>query len=311
MFNIKNYLEKLNCPCCKSNDFDIIKESNYKNIRSLEDLERIYKSSADEKLIDRLVKCNNCKFEYLNPRINSNIINLSYDNNIDDVHVSQNNSRIKTFKKSLKKITKILNLKNIENINILDIGSASGAFLKASKDFGFKETGYEPSKWMVDYGKAKYSVNLEQGRIQDIKSQKKFNMITFWDVIEHVTDLDITLNKIDELSTKDTILIINVPDVDSIMCGLFKSKWPFYLNVHLYYFNKNSIKKIFNKINFKLIDSFPHFQFLEIGYLCNRASKYFKFFLFIEKLLKLLKLNKLSVPYNLGQTTFILKKNDL
>ena len=41
------------------------------------------------------------------------------------------------------------------------------------------------------------------------------------------------LKKIDGISKTDTILIINVPDIDSYACKILKFKWPFYLNVHL------------------------------------------------------------------------------
>ena len=109
---------------------------------------------------------------------------------------------------------------------------------------------------------------------------------------------------------KLTILILNVPNIDSLACKLMGSKWPFYLNVHLYYFNDVLIKKILKKYNFELIKSFPHFQYLELGYLCFRARKYLKLFFFIEKIVSLLKMSKLQIPYNLGQTTFIFRKID-
>ena len=59
---------------------------------------------------------------------------------------------------------------------------------------------------------------------------------------------------------------------------------------------------------FELINSFPHFQYLELGYLCFRAKKYLKLFSIIEKIASILKMTKLPIPYNLGQTTFIFQK---
>tara|TARA_B100000029_G_scaffold515928_1_gene625603 strand:- start:536 stop:1471 length:936 start_codon:yes stop_codon:yes gene_type:complete len=310
MFNIKDYLEEIDCPYCKKNSFKVIKNSDYSKIENLADLLKIYRSSADDILYDQMVKCENCNFQYLNPRIKSEIINESYQENVDETHLSQDISRIKTFKKSVKKIVKFLNIKSFNNYNFLDIGSASGAFLKSIKDFGFKEKGYEPSKWMVEYGRKNYDVNLNQGSIQQIDETIKYDLISFWDVLEHVTNLDETLNKVKKISKKNTILILNVPNIDSLACKLMGSKWPFYLNVHLYYFNDVLIKKILKKYNFELIKSFPHFQYLELGYLCFRARKYLKLFFFIEKIVSLLKMSKLQIPYNLGQTTFIFRKID-
>ena len=308
MFNIENYLEKISCPCCHNNSFKIVINSNYKSIDNLEKLKEFYKSSSDNILIDQLIQCNHCSFKYLNPRIISKIIKDSYQETIDEKHVSQDKFRLKTFSKSLKKIIKILKLQNLGQKDFLDIGSASGIFLKTLKDLGFREEGYEPSKWMVNYGKEKYQINLNQGFIDDINDNKKFDLISFWDVLEHVTDLDKTLKKVETISKKNSYLIINVPDNDSFACKLMGKKWPFYLNVHLYYFEKKSLEKILKKHKFKLIKSFPHWQYLSLGYVLMRGSKYIEFLKYLEKIFKFLKLSNISVPYNMGQTTFIFEK---
>ena len=310
MFNIEDYLEKINCPSCSKDSYKILNNSNYKNIDSVEKLNEVYKSSSDNILIDQLVQCDYCSFQYLNPRIISKIIVDSYQDTIDETHVSQDKFRLQTFSKSLKKIIKILNLQNLNHKHFLDIGSASGVFLKALKDLGFKEEGYEPSKWMVNYGKEKYGININQGFIDKIDENKKFDLISFWDVLEHVTDLNKTLKKVETISKKNSYLIINVPDNDSFVCKLMRKKWPFYLNVHLYYFDKQSLEKVLEKHKFKLIKSFPHWQYLSLGYLCIRASKFIGFLKYFEKVFKFLKLSNISVPYNMGQTTFIFKKDE-
>ena len=272
-------------------------------------MKNIYRSSADELLIDQLVKCINCNLQYLNPRVNSKIIIESYEDNIDETHISQDVSRIETFTKSLKKIIKIFDIKNFEEKSFLDIGSASGACLRSIKNFGFKEEGYELSKWMVEYGKKKYDVNINQGSIANVGENKRFDLISFWDVLEHVTELDETLKKVKKISKDNGFIIINVPNIKSLACTIMGNRWPFYLNVHLYYFSKDTIKTLLKKYNFDLVDHFPHWQYLELGYLCKRAKKYMKIFNYVEKLILFLRLSNISIPYNIGQTTFIFKNN--
>ena len=311
MFNIDKYLELISCPLCRSSNFDVKKKSNYSNIKNINDLLSIYKSSADELMLDQLVSCRDCDLQYLNPRIKSDIILKSYSENTDEQHLSQDKMRYKTFFQSMKKIFKKIKFSNVNNNNnkFLDIGSASGVFLKVIKDMNFIETGFEPSNWMVNYGKKKYKVNISQGLIENVESDK-YDFISFWDVLEHVTNLNETLTKINKLSKKNTYLIINVPDIDSFSCKIMKNKWPFYLNVHLYYFKKKTLEKALKQFNFELVDKFPHWQYLELGYLLSRASKYFNSFSLIKNLINYLGLSKIIVPYNMGQTTFIFKKND-
>ena len=170
-------------PLLFKRSFKILNSSNYKNIDSFEKLKEVYKLS-DNILIDQLVQCDYCSFQYLNPRIISKIIIESYQDTIDETHVSQDKFRLQTFSKSLKKIIKILNLQNLNQKHFLDIGSASGIFLKALKNSGFKEEGYEPSKWMVNYGKEKYEININQGFIDNI-NDNKFDLISlgWWNTL--------------------------------------------------------------------------------------------------------------------------------
>ena len=66
-------------------------------------------------LLDQLVECNECNFQYLNPRIKSEIIFSSYAENEDETHILQDKLRYITFKKSVKKIIRLLKIKEIEN----------------------------------------------------------------------------------------------------------------------------------------------------------------------------------------------------
>ena len=91
------------------------------------------------------------------------------------------------------------------------------------------------------------------------------------------------------------------------MRKVLKNKWPFYLSVHLYYFNLESLMKIFSK-EFEFKKQFAHFQVLSLGYVLSRAKKYFKIFFLGEKIVNTLKIYDVSVKYNMGQTTFIFKK---
>ena len=55
---------------------------------------------------------------------------------------------------------------------------------------------------MVNYGKKNYKVNINQGTIIDVDDKIKYHFISFWDVIEHVTNLNETLNKVKDISDK-------------------------------------------------------------------------------------------------------------
>lgn len=296
------YYKKINCPICSNENFKVLIKGQYEKY-SKDQIKSIFSSSSNN-FIDQVVECKNCKFIYLNPRLDSEIIISGYEEVEDTTFVSQDKFRIKTFESSLEKLNRNINLKDKK---ILDVGSANGAFLYACKNKGFNATGIEPSKWLVELGKNEYNVNLVNGSFEKFEFNEKYDVIFFWDVLEHVFDLDLTRTKIDEILNKNGYLVINCPDHDSLMRKILRTKWPFYLSVHLYYFNLKSLMNIFSK-QFIFEKKLIHFQYLSFGYVLSRAKKYFKFFSFVEKLVKILGINNFSIKYNMGQTTFVFKK---
>ena len=127
-------------------------------------------------------------------------------------------------------------------------------------------------------------------------------------MLEHVTDLNKTLKKIQKISHNNSYIIINVPAVDTLACKILRKNWPFYLNVHLYYFTDQTLCKIFKKYNFKCLYIKPHWQFLSLGYALYRGKKYFSILNYVLKIIKFLKLENMPFKYNLGQKTYIFKK---
>jgi 2-polyprenyl-3-methyl-5-hydroxy-6-metoxy-1,4-benzoquinol methylase len=292
----------IKCPICNYKEYKILikgKHSNY----SIKKIKSFFSSSSNI-FIDQIVKCINCNFIYTNPRINKKIIILGYKNTKDKTFISQNKERYITFCNSIKKINKIINIK--EEDKLLDVGTADGTFLKVCEKLKLNIEGIEPSKWLVKNGKKK-NIKIYQGVFEQHKFKKKYNIIFFWDVLEHTFDLKKTKSKITSLIKKNGYLIVNVPDHDSLARKWLKLNWPFYLNVHLYYFNKESLNNLFKK-EFNYICKFPHFQILKLEYIFRRAIFYYPILKYILKIIFLLKINNMRIKYNMGQTTYIFKK---
>lgn len=299
------YFDTSHCPICNEKKFEILIKKKNENL-TIEKLQELYSSSNDF-FDDQVVKCINCKFVYINPRVKENIILEGYENVVDEKFITQDNLREKTFKNALEKLKKFIQFENLKNG--LDVGTASGNFLKVCDVEKIDVEGIEPSKWMVDNLKKNTQLTVFNGSFENFKFKKKYDIIFFWDVLEHVYNLKLTINKVNEILNSDGYLVINAPDYDSFARKIFGKKWPFYLSVHLYYFNKISLDKLLNK-NFSFIKKYPHFQFLELNYVLERAKKYFAFTETFIPIFKFLKLDKLPIKYNIGQTTFIYKKNN-
>ncbi len=291
--------EYIVCNLCGSNDYIVIYDDD--TIPSLDG----FKASGNEVAIGRIVMCKSCGLMYVNPRIKDDIILASYSEGKDEKFVSQAVWREKTFRKTLK----ILN-KYAKKGKLLDIGTAGGSFLHVAKQDGWEVYGIEPNKWLCEWGMKNYGIKINPGTLFDYKySDNYFDLITLWDVLEHVGDPMKMLCECNRILKKNGILIVNYPDVGSAIARLMKRKWVFLLSVHLFYFTKNTIRQMLEKSGFEVIKIKPHIQTLSLGYLAKRLEPYNKTLSGLStKLIRFLGLEKFEVPYWLGQTLVVARK---
>ena len=144
---------------------------------------------------------------------------------------------------------------------ILDIGCASGNFLKTARDRGWDTYGVEVSKTATDIATKKYGLNVITGRLNETAFNNDFfDVVTVSDVLEHVEDPQSFLLEINRIMKKDGLLYIAVPDFDglyykiAILIARFNHRNYFVLPHHIYFFNKDSISRYLKKTNFELLD---------------------------------------------------------
>jgi len=301
----KQLLEEVPCDLCGERRYSVIYKAQYEKEKDF-DLVNKFRASGDELLIDQLVKCPRCGLIYINPRIKGDLIIEGYSEGSDEVFVSQASAREKTFSKSLKKIEKYVKNKG----KILDVGTAAGSFLAAARKKGWEVYGCEPNKWLVDWGNKYYNLSIKQGTIFDQKYQSGFfDVVSLWDVIEHTTSPSSVLRECNRVLKDKGLLVVNYPDIGSLISRFMKRKWLFLNSVHLYYFTRKTITAILEKNGFKAISMSPYFQSLEADYLLFRAKDVSKI---ISKtgssLVRTLGFDKRLVPYWLGQTLVIARK---
>jgi 2-polyprenyl-3-methyl-5-hydroxy-6-metoxy-1,4-benzoquinol methylase len=109
---------------------------------------------------------------------------------------------------------------------LLDIGCGSGTFLHVARSHGFIPHGMDISSQAVEIVKRQYGYAVRQGKIGDeIWENHRFDFITMFHVLEHLTDPRLGLACAAELLQPDGILIIQVPNVSSMQARLFGNLW--------------------------------------------------------------------------------------
>lgn len=303
-----NSEEYIRCNLCGADDYKII----YKKIDNTEKVSLLDKFSAAKGFLctDQIVRCNECGLVYINPRTKSDIIIDSTSKGDDEKYVSQEKGRMETFEKELKWLNKYT-----KKGRLLDVGCAAGFFLNVAKKAKWDAQGVEPNKWLANHGKENYGLKVFAGTLEDAEfKDEEFEVITLWDVIEHMPDPNGSLKEINRIMKPGGTLVVSTPDYSSIFAKIFGRKWWFLLSHHLFYFTPRTMKMMLEQNGFKVKVKKLHWQKLNLQYMIDMVKHLSKSKLVhkghktLSSVFKLFKLHKLEIPYYASQIDIIAVK---
>ncbi|OAB80238.1 methyltransferase [Cochleicola gelatinilyticus] len=174
-------------------------------------------------------------------------------------HTDEDKGLVSFLYQTVKKYALKKKLKLIQNLNggngtLLDIGAGTGDFLKVAKNSNWEIDGIEPNKNARRLANEK---GIDLLSTFDSLPKKQYDIITLWHVLEHLPDLDATLQKIEHLVRPGGSVIIAVPNFNSYDAKFYKMYWAaFDVPRHLWHFSRNSMKQLFSK-NIKYKKSLP------------------------------------------------------
>jgi 2-polyprenyl-3-methyl-5-hydroxy-6-metoxy-1,4-benzoquinol methylase len=210
-----------------------------------------------------IVNCNTCGFKFTNPRPDDSVLGNYYKSEDYISHSNTSKGIISKLYKAvrnytLKKKLALVN-KHVSRGTILDYGCGTGMFLKVCQDNAWKAFGMEPDEGARKIASEQgLTVFSDKGRMQTYITNQTFDAITLWHVLEHVTDLEETLNFFKTKLNPNGVLIIAVPNYTSFDSQVYKEHWAAYdVPRHLYHFNIESIQKLITPYGFKLTETKP------------------------------------------------------
>jgi SAM-dependent methyltransferase len=299
MASRRELLQPVPCGLCGADDVDVVYAARY-DLHDVPDLVATFRASGDELLVDRLVKCRRCGLHYIHPRLRDDLIVAGYTQGDDPVYVSQLAARERTFAASLAEIERLAGGPG----RLLDIGTAAGAFVAAAVRRGWEAEGCEPNRWMAEWGAEHYGIRIRQGSVFDQRYDAgSFDAVTLWDVIEHTPDPRAVLEHCHTLLKPGGLLIVNYPDIGSWMARMLGRRWLFLTSVHLWYFDRRTIRRMLEGTGFAVDVTRPHYQRLELDYVLFRGSVLSPSLSRAARaVVRGVGLGRTQVPYWLGQT---------
>lgn len=137
---------------------------------------------------------------------------------------------------------------------LLDIGAATGFFLSIAKSRGYEVSGVEISDYASNIAR-KRGIDVKTGNLTSSNFPDGFfDVITMFDVLEHIKDPFAELLEAKKILKKDGLLVINSPNGQSLMARFLKTKWHLILPPeHLFYFSPKNLSLFLEKSGFKVV----------------------------------------------------------
>ncbi len=178
---------------------------------------------------------------------------------------------------------------------LLDIGAGSGIMVEAALERGYDATGVEPSRWLQQNAR-NLDLPVFQGVFPHPETPGPYDIITFVDVIEHVTHPGKLLNEIHAALAANGILVLVTPDVKSWAARIFGFRWWHYRIAHIGYFNRKNLRMLLEKSGFSVVRMTRPAWYFTLRYLAVRFLSFFPSFM---RFTPPKFLDRITVPVNL------------
>lgn len=251
-----------------------------------------------------IVECLECRLIYANPRYDSGEMLAMYQAVEDPLYVEEREGRVLTFERHLRPLEKIA--PPGDGRRLLDVGCHVGVFVEIAARHGWDAWGVEPSRWAATLAQ-QAGLQVVEGTLATAGFEEDtFDVITMWDVIEHVERPSAEVRQAFRLLKSGGMLAVHTMDIDSLFARLMGRRWPWLMEMHIYYFSRRTLAMLLERAGFRVISVQPQGRYLRLGYLASRVAAFNQpLGRALGWLFARLRLSGRAIPINLGDLVTI------
>ena len=247
----------------------------------------------------QIVRCRHCDFIYANPRWSGDSLIEAYEAVEDETYVAERQGRELTFARHLSALEKRIGAAN--GRSLLDVGAYIGVFVELANAGGWQAMGVEPSTWAARNAQERGVPVICGTQDSPELAGRQFDVVTMWDVIEHVDDPSAEMAKAFDLLVPGGWLIVHTMDVSSPLAKMMGARWPWYMDMHIHYFSQQTMKQMLIKNGFDVKWSGIQGRYLTMGYLATRVTAWQPAIgRMVSAVINGARLSKTAVPINFG-----------
>jgi 2-polyprenyl-3-methyl-5-hydroxy-6-metoxy-1,4-benzoquinol methylase len=204
-----------------------------------------------------LVKCRRCELVYVNPRPETTELAAIYNDDAFHCHQLQAEETQQNVSRDLDRAELIA--RNQPTLGrLLDVGCSTGSFLRAARERGFDVSGIDIGHANVAHARM-VGLDAYVGVITEAPfASRSFDVITFFDSIEHMPHPVAALEAARTLLSGDGLLVLTTPNIDGWFPRLTWQLLGRTLGVwehpappgHVYQFSRATLRKALEKAGF-------------------------------------------------------------
>lgn len=200
-----------------------------------------------------VVRCPDCGLIFLNPRPTPDEMDSYYPDDYEPYRrtISALRSQVLDLVQRVKLRSRVRVVRRIaKEGRLLDVGCATGGFIREMRRTGgWQVQGVEINADMVHFAREQLGLDVFRGRLEDARfPDETFDVVTMWDVLEHVHDPQATLQEVHRILRPGGLFLCSVPNADSLDARLFGRYWVgLDFPRHLYVYSPATLETLLRK----------------------------------------------------------------
>lgn len=203
----------------------------------------------------RFVKCSNCGLVYMNPRATKEESKAFYEEqrNLSGSTLTPEQYDKKFVTREVERGMRVGRFTSSCG-KVLDIGCATGNFLRILKNKGWQTFGIEPHVTYSDYAKEQ-GLDIFTGTLDEKEfGEEAFRVITLFHALEHLSNPLDSLLKIKRWLVPGGLCFIEVPNLNCLRRSMDKTYYQAHFQEnHNYIFSKHTLKRMLEEAGFKVL----------------------------------------------------------
>jgi 2-polyprenyl-3-methyl-5-hydroxy-6-metoxy-1,4-benzoquinol methylase len=169
--------------------------------------------------------------------------------------------------------------KHKSGTTLLDIGCGEGFFLYNAAKAGYTAKGIEISQEAAEYAGREFDLDVEAKPFEELQfPENYFDVVTLWQVLEHVPYPLIVLKEVHRILKPDGLLATSTPDIESILAKIFRRKWWNLRRLHINQFTTKTLTDMLKSAGFNNVFSTRYREYISISMLVIPLLKHLKMY---------------------------------